>query len=72
MENQTLIITEQEASIIAAVDQLITNKFSDKIFDHDIIQQVMYAISGNEITPYTEEIVKHIIFNRQLMTERFL
>lgn len=53
------------------VGELITKRFANQIFDDTIIEDVMGALHGFEKDNKTEEIVKNIVYNRQLAARKF-
>lgn len=72
MKEHTPTMNQEEIQIYARVGELIAKKFEHKLHEETIIEDIMGALHQFERTPEAESVVKHIVFNRQLMAERFL
>ena len=72
MEEHTPTIVNIEDFSYAKIGTLVNNNFSDKIFDDNVIKNIMQSVPPLDMHPHTEEVIKQIVFNRRLMAERFL
>jgi hypothetical protein len=72
MEEHSPSMTQKEIEIYTRVGRLVTTKFDAKLHSDTIVEDVMNDLHPHEQNEEIKDVVRGIVFNRQLMKERFL
>jgi hypothetical protein len=64
-------MTTEEIEMYERINRLINKKFEGRLHEEAIVEKVMDALHPFERTPEFEAAVKDVVYNRQLVEEKF-
>lgn len=66
------IMTEEEISLYIRVGEIIDKYYLKDLFKETLAEDIISRLPDEEKNEKSEKVIKELIFNRQLMAERFL